>query len=261
MNINSKLVTFAQQELVLGYTNTERDSINASLNQLEKVLKDKLSGQVKNIIRFGSYTRNTILPRKYDPQSDVDLMVVFDTSAGKRTPGTYRKWILDALTTAYPFSISKKDFPAVKLLLNHIMFDVVPAHVEDYYWDKTYFIPNSNDSWKDTTPNDINQDLGSSNQNYGNNTLRNVIRLCKHWNAMKAYPFESYSMEKEIISMSFYGDNTYDGFMNTMRVLANHMPGVSQALDSIDTYKGNFWREADELKQLQWLQKLLPGLK
>ena len=128
MSINSKLVAFAQNELVLSHNETERDKIKASLGQLEKVLRDKLGSNIKEFIRFGSFTRNTILPRKYDPNSDVDLMVVFNTSAAKYTPGTYRKWILDVVSVAYPNSVSKKDFPVIKLELNHIMFDIVPAY-------------------------------------------------------------------------------------------------------------------------------------
>ena len=128
MSINSKLVALAQNELVLSHNDTERDKIKASLGQLEKVLKDKLGSNIKEFIRFGSFTRNTILPRKYDPNSDVDLMVVFNTSSAKYTPGTYRKWILDVVSVAYPNSVSKKDFPVIKLELNHIMFDIVPAY-------------------------------------------------------------------------------------------------------------------------------------
>src|SRR5689334_6948786 len=122
MSINNKLVAFAQEELVISHNETEREKINASLTQLERVLKSKLGNDVKEFIRFGSFTRNTILPRVYDPQSDVDLMVILNTSLGRKTPGTYRKNLLDIISNAYPNSVSKKDFPVVKLELNHIMF-------------------------------------------------------------------------------------------------------------------------------------------
>jgi predicted nucleotidyltransferase len=263
MSINSKLITFAQQELVLGYNDTERERLNGSLAQLEKILKDKLYGEVKEITRFGSYTRNTILPRKYDAQSDVDLLVVFNTSNGRNTPGTYRKKLHDTLAMSYPNSFSKKDFPAVKLELSHIMFDVVPAYCEESYFSgKSYYIPGVSDNWQSTTPNDINNELSQKNQSYGNNIVRNVIRLCKHWNAGVGYAFESYGMEKWILGRFFYsGDNLYDKFLSVLNDMAGTQSGVRQALDGIKEYKGTWSRTADEQKQFEWLQKLLPGLK
>lgn len=261
ISINNKLITFAQQELVLGYSSTERDRINNSFTQLQKILRDKLYNQAKEILPFGSFTRNTILPRRYDSSSDVDLLVVFNTSAGKKTPGTYRRNILDALSSAYPLSDVKKDFPTVKLELNHIMFDVVPSYTEEF-WAKTYYIPSANDSWRTTIPNEINNELSQKNQSYGNNIVRNVIRLCKHWNSGAGRVFDSYEMEKWIVNRTFfYGDNLYDKFLSVLNDLAySKHSGVKQALDWIKEYKGTWSRPADEQKQLEWLRKLLPGL-
>lgn len=262
ISINNKLITFAQQELVLGYNSSERDSINSSLAQLQKVLNAKLINEITEIYPFGSYTRNTILPRIYDTKSDVDLLVVFNSSDGLRTPGTYRKNILDALSTSYPNSIVKKDFPTVKLELNHIMFDVVPCYIKQSWSSKTFYIPSANDSWRVTIPNDINDELSRKNQSVGNNIVRNVIRLCKHWNSGAGRVFDSYEMEKWIINRSYYSsENLYTTWLRVMRDLAyNERPGVKQALDWIKEYQGNWSREADEYKQFEWLQKLLPGL-
>ncbi len=261
MSINSKLVAFAQNELVISHSETERERIKASIGQLEKILKDKLGSNIKEFIRFGSFTRNTILPRQYDPESDVDLMVVFNTSAGKKSPGTYRTWILNVVSAAYPNSVSKKDFPAVKLLLSHIMFDIVPAYTEEF-WGKSYYIPDSGDSWRSTTPNDINESLASKNTQYGNNVIRNTIRLCKHWNAGAGYPLESYLMERDIINLIYWGnEDTYERFLKTLNSIAGNRPGVRQALEYIQHYKGSWSQQANESKQLEWLQRLLPGLK
>ncbi|MCB8931602.1 MAG: nucleotidyltransferase domain-containing protein [Bacteroidetes bacterium] len=262
ISINNKLITFAQQQLVLGYTTNERERITGSLTQLQKVLNDKLYNETKEVKIFGSYTRNTILPRNYDSNSDVDVLVIFNTANGKKTPDTYRKNIVDALAKSYPLSVVKKDFPTVKLELNHIMFDVVPCYTEEFWSSKTFYIPNANDSWRTTVPNDINNELSQKNQSYGNNIVRNVIRLCKHWNASQGRYFDSYEMEKWIIQRHFYsGDNLYDKFLSVMNDLAGSHSGVRQALDYIQKYKGDYWNQPNELKQLEWLQKLLPGLK
>jgi len=261
MSINNRLVNFAQNELVISHNEIERESIKGSLNQLEKVLKARLGNNIKEFIRFGSFTRNTILPRKFDPSSDVDLMVVFNTNEVRKTPGTYRKNLLDVVSAAYPNSISKKDFPVIKLELTNIMFDIVPAYNEGY-WGTTYYIPSSNDNWRVTTPNDLNKDLSDKNQSYGNNIVRNVIRLCKHWNAGANYPFESYLLEKKIIDTFFlHGDNLYDKFISVLDTVAGDRPGVRQAISYINQYKGNIWTQPNEQRQFEWLQRLLPRLK
>lgn len=262
MSINNKLVNFAQQELILSKNDIERDKIVASLNHLETVLKNKLGGEVKEFIRFGSFTRNTILPRKYDSQSDVDLMVVFDSTLGRRTPGTYRHRLQQVVLSAYPNSVSKKDFPVIKLELEHIMFDIVPAYTESNWYSQSYYIPASQDNWQSTIPNDINKALQEMNQSYGNNIVRNAIRLCKCWNAGAGYPLESYLMERQIVNTIFWwGGDLYEKFLNTLENIAFDRPGVKQALNYIKQYKGNMWSESNEDKQFEWLQRLLPGLK
>lgn len=263
MSINSKLVAFAQNDLVIARNDTERDKINTSLQHLEKVIKDKLGFNVIEFIRFGSYTRNTILPRKFDSRSDVDLMVVFNTSQVKLSPETYRKKLLDVVNTAYPNSVSKKDFPSVKLTFNHIMFDLVPAYKEEYYWMKTinYFIPSSSTGWTQTVPKDVDKPLAELNQNLGNNSVRNAVRLCKHWNASSGYPLESYLMEKDAIHR-YYGntEDTYSIFKEMLDGVAGRIPGVKQALEHIRTYEGGFFSDPQPEKELQWVKKLLPGL-
>lgn len=256
-SINNRLTIFAREELVIHYDSTERTNIQVSIEQLERILKYKLADEWKGSLKFGSLTRNTILPRKYDPHSDVDLMVIFNTDSNRYNPLWYREKLRRIISTAYPNSISQKDFPAVKLELYHIMFDVVPAYTQDF-WGTTYFIPDGQNAWTSTVPNDINNRLEQMNQSYGDNIVRQVLRLCKYWNASNNYPFESYLMEKQIVEMFFWwGDNLFEKFLSVLRNLAGNRTGVSQALYWIERYG----REGNELKQFEWLQRLLPGLK
>jgi predicted nucleotidyltransferase len=262
MGINSKLTLFAARELVLARDANERFKIDTSIRRLKIKLKQKYLREIKDFKLFGSYTRNTILPRKYDPNSDIDLMVIFNTDNSLKTPETYRKNLIEVLDEVYPNSISAKDFPAVKLILDHIKFDIVPAYVEEsYLFSRTYYIPDRRNGWRITTPNDINNKLESTNQSYGSNIIRNTIRLCKHWNASFNYPFESYEMEKEILSLGLWSSkNLYDRFLKTLEDIAGDFAGVNQALDYLEKYKGDWFEKPNEEKQLQWLQKLLPGL-
>lgn len=257
MNINAILTRFATRDLVISYKDAERGKIKTSISHLKKVLSTRLLGQIIEIKDFGSYTRNTILPRKHDPNSDIDLMIIFNNN-NLLNPETYRKKLLSVVTTAYPHSISKKDFPAVKLELNHIKFDLVPAYTQIPFWgEKRYYIPAKDGQWMQTTPNDINKLLSDKNQDCGNNIIRNTIRLCKHWNAAANYPFESYLMEKKILELKYWNANdTYNRFLKSLKDIAGDISGVHQAIDNIrmNEERGN------EEKQLLWLKKLLPGL-
>ena len=157
---------------------------------------------------------------------------------------------------------SEKDFPAVKLILNHIKFDIVPAYIEEtFLFRRTYYIPDRGNNWCKTVPNDINEKLASANQSYGNNIIRNTIRLCKHWNASFDYPFDSYEMEKEILNLGFWSKkDLFDRFLSTINDIAGDFAGVKQALGYIEKYKGDWFNVPNKEEQLQWLQKLLPGL-
>ena len=263
MNINWKLTVFAARELVIARDANERLRIEASIRRLKIKLKQKFLRDIKDLILFGSYTRNTILPRKYDRNSDIDLMVVFNTVNGIKTPETYRKNLIDVLDDAYPYSISEKDFPAVKLILNHTKFDIVPAYISQYNMivGNSYYIPDRGSSWRSTIPNDINEYLSSKNQSYGNNIIRNTIRLCKHWNASFDYPFDSYEMENDILDLGYWSNkDLYGRFLSTLNDIAGDYSGVRQAIDYIEKYKGDWFNDPNEEKQLQWLQKLIPGL-
>jgi len=265
MSINSRLVTFSSKDLVLARTDAERDRINRSLEHLENSLKNHFGGQIREILRFGSYTRNTILPRKYDSKSDVDLMIIFNSKNVLYKPKTYRKWLADFLKTKYPNSLSKKDLPSVKLELNHIMFDLVPAYISDsIVFSQNYYIPRSDNDWMRTYPNDINTSLQTVNQRIGNNSLRNTIRLCKYFNSSSGHPFSSYEFEKEIIkycNWNSYKENTFQLFYKVMKNKATNLSGVTQALSYIKNYEGGWGRLPNEEKQLLWLDKLLPGIK
>jgi predicted nucleotidyltransferase len=256
MDINKHLIKFSQG-LVLGRTTTEKAGIDTSLNRLKATIDKELGSGIEEQLVFGSYTRNTILPRNYDPNSDVDLMVIFDTESKEFTPDTYRRRLYDVLSKNYPNSIIKKAFPVVKLELNHIMFDVIPAKRTNSWWSgESIYIPDRNNDWQETDPNDINDRLSEVNQKYGDNNVRNIIRLCKHWNAGFGYPFESYLMEKELIELNYNNEDTYSGFLYALDKIADDLSGVNQALNYINDYIDR----GDYKKQILWLRKLLPLL-
>ena len=78
MSINNKLRKFARENLVLRRDKSELDQIKKSVGSLISYLESELSEEVKCVRKFGSYDRNTILPRNYDYASDIDLLIVFN---------------------------------------------------------------------------------------------------------------------------------------------------------------------------------------
>ena len=67
--------------------------INTSKDNLLANLDKELGILIKRRFVFGSYDRDTILPRSIDSKSDIDIMVVFNHTEYERTPETYRGWL------------------------------------------------------------------------------------------------------------------------------------------------------------------------
>lgn len=66
---------------------SEKDSIKRSIVTLKSRLDKYFGTSVTEQFIFGSYTRNTILPRLMDERSDIDYMVVFKNDG--ITPQSY----------------------------------------------------------------------------------------------------------------------------------------------------------------------------
>lgn len=179
----------------------EKSSIATSISMLSSRLslhfttyQDGLSGR----FQFGSSTRATILPRYIDPASDIDYMIVFEK--GGFQPQTYLDRLKRFAEARYSRSEIYQSSPTVVLELNHIRFDLVPA----LHWSgSVYQIPKNATEWQTTNPNDFNATLNTANLN-SSYILKPAIRLAKIWNTNHRV-FDSYSFEKWIAGLSFYG--------------------------------------------------------
>ena len=102
MSVNSYLETLASS-LVLN--STEKNHITTSISTIKTRLNNYFS-EIKDAIIFGSYSRDTILPRKADEKSDVDIMVIFDN------PNFYKpQSFINKLNAITLFSISYNGIP------------------------------------------------------------------------------------------------------------------------------------------------------
>ncbi len=202
MSVNPHLKSLAST-LVL--SEAEKSSITTSINTLSSRLTLYFSNTVTNHFQFGSSTRGTILPRKADSHSDIDYMVVFNTSDGQKKPQTYLDRLRRFVEARYSTSEICQSHPTIVLSLNHINFELVPA-----IYNYGYHIPSPASSWLEwtsTDPSGTNELLQNENKD-NNYQIKPLVRLIKYWNTRNGYPFTSFYLEQDIVSRSFWGCST-----------------------------------------------------
>lgn len=207
MSVLSHLQAKASAAVLSG---TEQTSINTSITTLNSRISSWFDKNLVSQFRFGSSTRDTILPRSMDEQSDIDYMVVLKEDGS--VPQTYLDRMKRFGEKYYSTSDIKQSSPSIVLELNHIKFDLVPAVPG---WLGSYKIPNGSGGWKDTNPNDFNSSLTEKNKN-NLNLIKPTIRLAKYWNAQNGYVFDSFELEKWIIAQSYWGCTNQKDYLFTV---------------------------------------------
>ena len=195
MTVNSYLDNLASS-LVL--KDQEKSNIDKSIRSLHSRLGSYFDNKVIEQHRFGSSTRGTILPRIADEESDIDYMIVFDTTDGIYKPQTYLNYLKQFTENYYSLSEIHQSSPAVVLELNHIKFDLVPARKEDlFYTGEVYYIPSPSEyltDWITTDPWKYDNELTGINS-ANNYKIKPLIRIIKYWNSLINRSFISYDLE------------------------------------------------------------------
>lgn len=263
-SLNGKLLSLADTYYI-SYGSQEQIRIDASVGRIKAKLKNYFGTDILSINEFGSYKRDTILPRKYDEHSDVDLMIIFNHSLLSLTPGSYRTRLIRFAESQYSRSEVYKSAPTVVLELDHIKYDLVPAYEQVYTFlnSKTTYIPKSDSEWMSTDPNSFNERL--SNVNRMNNWhIKRVIRLLKAWNAKVGYPLESYQLEQEIAGMVYVFCNTLeDYFFYAINGLSSYRNNYTASQKVIGLKENanrvkSFSQSANEISAVLWLGHILP---
>ncbi len=265
-SLNGKLGQLANQYYI-SYGTNEQKKIDASVATLKSRLKLHFGTNLLSVVEFGSYKRDTILPRDYDEHSDVDLMIFFNHASLQVSPGTYRNYLINFADKRYSRSEVYKSNPTVVLELDHIKYDLVPAYEETYLWSttKTIYIPQTESSWMTTDPHGFNTELTRVNSANGSN-IKKVIRLLKAWNAKAGYPIASYTLEQEIARMNYWWCNTLeDYFFKAIENLSSYRNGnIFNQNQKIVSLKENAKRvkaclQVDNLSGANtWLAHVLP---
>ena len=260
MSVNSYL-TDLSSKLVL--SSSEKTSIETSISTLSKRLKDHFGTPLSEQIQFGSSTRDTILPRKADDNSDIDYMVVF--ADGDKVKPTALIQRLDKFASdRYLSSEVFRSHPTVVLNLNHIKFELVPSYKS---WGSCY-IPAATSSWSEwtsTDPNGFNNSLANRNKECGY-LLKPMIRLIKYWNARNGYIHESFLLEKDLVSRFYPFCTTLRDYIVTYfeNVSSYSLPQYKR--DKVDRAKGiisqvkEYQRKGDEISAEREMKKLFPEL-
>lgn len=198
MTVNSYLTNLAGQAII---RDTEKSGIQRSITTLRARLNKHFGADIKRQLIFGSYSRNTILPRSMDERSDIDYLIVFDDV------GVQPQALLNRLNRFAQKYYARSDIaqsnPTIILELNHIRFELVPA--SESFWSGLQ-IPapaSAYQNWMDTDPTGFNSALSQANQN-NNKQIKPLVRLVKYWNASNGYVFDSYSLEQSIAERSYW---------------------------------------------------------
>lgn len=266
--LNRILERFAQEELVLSWNDVQRQAIKTSI----QTLADRARGFFRDsglidINVFGSWSRNTILPRKYDPQSDIDIMFAFDRANHcQMNSESVRAKVKRFADYYYSSSEVHLDAPCVKLEMGHIKFDLVPAIPRQ--WIGGYEIPNGAGGWMDTDPDQLDDKLVTMNKLMDGNVVRRVVRLCKYWNKAKEHSaLTSYQLENFVLDNINYtpvtwgrSRSTYDCFLHVLELICYQWVYSRSTTSSILATIKDARRDGDYDKQLTWIQHLLPQL-
>lgn len=197
--VNSYLQQIADSALI---STREKVGIETSIATLDKRLFEEYDNTIvsKRLI-FGSYARQTMLPRWMDEKSDVDYMVIFaDTN---KAPQTYLDRLKRFVENRYWNSVRYQDHPTIALDLNHIRFELVPAKDTGIWAGLQIPSKGALFHWIDTKPEEFSSSLNEIDKNK-NGLVRPLVRLAKYWNSRAGYVFDSYELERKIVAHGFF---------------------------------------------------------
>lgn len=255
MSVNSYLTELASS-LVL--TSSEKDSISKSVDTIKTRLSLYFSTEIEEKKVFGSYVRGTILPRKDDANSDVDVMVVFKNPYAYK-PQTFLNKLKAFAEKYYSSSEIYQSSPTIVLELNHIKFEITPA----YKQYGSYYIPDGPSNWMYTDPDGFYNTLTQCNVN-NSYKIKPVIRLLKHWNIKKNYrDMASFALEKKIaeeLRYAYISCSTYTDYLRkalTTIKYSTNFSRVDTALEYIDSAL-NYEKQGMPYSALSEIKKVFP---
>jgi len=176
---------------------------------------------VKEIKIFGSYARKTILSRKHDPDSDVDVMIIFK-DAFNTTKETYYDILHDFAKKNYGKCIVK-DEPSIVLNRSGINIELTPGVEKGASINLQ--IPTVNNQfldWTWTDPFELIKEVEFYDTKIYDGRLRQLIRLFKFWNVSTGHHYPSYKLEYYLTRLSYIHMDFFEMFCHAVTHLPTH---------------------------------------
>ena len=243
-------------------TSSEKDSIKTSISALSTRLNNYFDNITDHFV-FGSFDRQTILPRKVDKNSDIDYMVIFE-DGNEYTPQTLMNRLKTFVEYYYSSSEIHQSSPTIVLELNHIKFELAPA----YKSLGTIYIPapaSAYADWISTNPEQLKNDLLDKNKD-NDYEIKKLIRILKYWNVNNDKVYTSYELEKAIVGYSYWScSNIKDYFYSAVANLnSTNLPGykktkvtrLKETIDKVKEYENQDMPYTAESE----LKKVIPSL-
>ncbi len=257
MSVNNYLENLASK-LVLN--SIERDHISKSVDVIRDRLDDYFGTNISEKKLFGSYVRGTILPRKADDNSDVDLMVVFTNEDGYK-PQSFLNRLKNFAEHYYSLSEIYQSSPTVVLELNHIKFELTPAYISY----GIIFIPNGPSDWMVTDPDSFYDKLTQCN---GNNAykIKPIVRLLKYWNIhSNNRNMPSYKIEERIADnmiCAYLTCTSYTEYLIKGLETIKYYTDTAECNSAIDCIKKSLDYESDDMpySALAEIKKKFPDI-
>jgi hypothetical protein len=207
----------------------EEESIEQCARQIEGHTIQHFRRHIRSVVRFGSSTRGTVLPRPLDETADVDFLILF--SGIDLTPSACLNRTLEFANEHFGNRIIEQSTQSLSLILNGNLVDFVPATMGRYGEIR---IPDSSGGWMMTDPKGFHARLADTD-NAHDSMIRPTILLMKYWNARNGRPVEPFKLEQWICNLKFRKfSNQRDYFYSSLYNL------VSESI---------FWHQGDMVRQ------------
>lgn len=222
-----KYLTELAQKLKL--TTSEAEGIQTSVTTIINKLKDHFKDDgLKEVFAFGSYDRNTLLTRKADTESDVDILIVFEEKRWEVQ--TYLNKLKQFAETNYPRSEAYQAHPTITIELLKIKFELVPCiYKEEFLEDGKYLIPNPGKTefeWIKTEPLSLKNKINHYNKTRP--VLIDLILLYKHWNIQNGRLYSTFTVETFLLEHFDYEEDLCYNFYKIIDKLHFNNPEKEQ---------------------------------
>jgi hypothetical protein len=231
---------------------SQKESASRSQNYLRELLNTgNMAQRIVTSYLSGSYARDTAI----NPVDDVDIIFVINpaywpTVSGWPAPTTILDSFANAIRNRYPISSVFGQRRSVRLELNHLDIDVVPA-IESSIETNVIWIPDRNaSSWIKSSPRVHSTNATRVNTAQGGK-FKPLVKLLKYWNSSLPSTANFKSFAIETMATRIFDNFTFDTLQKGMHYFFDY---VAFASGSAATFG---WK-SDYGMSLRWLNCVVP---